>query len=149
MNVLLVVEDNAADQRIILEAFKALPIPPVELKFVDDGQAVLDYLKNTEEKPALIFLDLNLPKKDGREVIAEIKADEALRHIPVIVLTSSKSEHDISTCYRLNANSYLIKPATFTELLELMRLVHDYWFTKVVYPEPAPEGEGQPSKAAA
>ncbi|NET60980.1 MAG: response regulator [Symploca sp. SIO2E6] len=113
-----------------------------DLRFVSDGEELLDYLyhrgKYTQPSsspcPGLILLDLNMPKKDGREVLKEIKADPNLRYIPIVVLTTSKAEEDIHRSYALGANSFIAKPVTFSSLVEVMKTLRKYWFEIVELP---------------
>jgi CheY-like chemotaxis protein len=114
------------------------------MKFVVDGQDLLDYLRHegrwTAEdapRPGIILLDLNMPKKDGREALAEIKADPRLRHIPVVVLTTSKAEEDVVRAYDLGVNSFIAKPVTFEGLVEVMNTLSRYWFEIVELPDGA------------
>lgn len=117
------------------------------LHFVQNGEELMDYLyrrgKYTDEsnspRPGLILLDLNMPKKDGREALREIKADPNLRQIPIVVLTTSKAEEDIYRSYDLGANSFITKPVTFASLVEVMKTIGKYWFEIVELP---PEGIG-------
>jgi CheY-like chemotaxis protein len=113
------------------------------MRFVVDGQDLMDYLRHEgvyadgsieATRPGIILLDLNMPKKDGREALAEIKADEDLRGIPVVVLTTSKDEEDIFRTYDLGVNSFITKPVTFTGLVEVMRTWQRYWFELVELP---------------
>ena len=136
-NVLLV-EDNPADIRLIQEAFREADIQ-VTLHVRTDGEKALDFVMLTGDdsaapRPDIILLDLNLPRKDGREVLAEIKADESLRSIPVIILTTSKSESDIATAYGLHANSYIAKPVSLKEFTGLLKGLQTYWLTMVELP---------------
>ena len=115
-----------------------------EMKFVVDGQDLLDYLRHegrlTEEdspRPGIILLDLNMPKMDGREALAEIKADDSLRRIPVVVLTTSKDEADVLRTYDLGVNSFITKPVTFGGLVEVMKTWTQYWFEIVELPNDA------------
>ncbi len=113
-----------------------------ELYVVRDGEELLDYLyhrgkyvnPNSSPRPGLILLDLNMPKKDGREALKEIKNDPKLRQIPVIILTTSKAEEDIHHTYDLGANSFIIKPMDFESLVEVMRTIGKYWFEIVELP---------------
>ncbi len=113
-----------------------------QLSVVKDGEELMDYLyhrgkyleKNTSPRPGLILLDLNMPKKDGREALREIKADPKLRNIPVIILTTSKAEEDIYRTYDLGANSFIIKPVTFSALVEVMKSIGKYWLEIVELP---------------
>ncbi|NEQ69681.1 MAG: response regulator [Symploca sp. SIO1B1] len=113
-----------------------------ELYFVSDGEELLDYLYHrgkyaqlgSAPRPGLILLDLNMPKKDGREALKEIKADPNLRYIPIVVLTTSKAEEDIHRSYDLGANSFIVKPVTFSSLVEVMKTLRKYWFEIVELP---------------
>ena len=113
-----------------------------QLYVVKDGEELMDYLyqrgkyANSEEavSPGLILLDLNMPKKDGREALKEIKSNPNLRHIPVVILTTSKAEEDIQLSYYLGANSFIIKPVSFTSLIEVMKTIGKYWFNIVELP---------------
>ncbi|HEY9614121.1 response regulator [Allocoleopsis sp.] len=113
-----------------------------DLHFVSDGEELMDYLyrrgkysaPGSAPRPGLILLDLNMPKKDGREVLRELKADPHLRQIPVLVLTTSKAEEDIYCSYYLGANSYITKPVTFSSLIEVMQTLSKYWFEIVELP---------------
>ncbi len=111
------------------------------MRFVEDGQELMDYLRREgrfarEEAPTpgLILLDLNMPRKDGRQALQEIKSDPALRRIPVVVLTTSKAEEDILRTYDLGANSFIAKPVTFERLVEIVRTLGLYWFNIVQLP---------------
>ena len=113
-----------------------------QMHIVNDGEELMDYLhhrglyanKSSAPRPNLILLDLNMPKKDGREALREIKADPLLRKIPVVILTTSKAEEDVYSSYDLGANSFIIKPMTFTSLVEVMRTIGKYWFEIVELP---------------
>ena len=114
------------------------------MRFVVDGQDLLDYLRREGRwadpsmdapRPGIILLDLNMPKKDGREALAEIKADESLRRIPIVVLTTSKDEADVLRTYDLGVSSFITKPVTFAGLVEVMRTWTQYWFEIVELPE--------------
>jgi CheY-like chemotaxis protein len=113
-----------------------------DLHFVPDGEELMDYLyqrgkyvdPSSSPRPGLILLDLNMPKKDGREALQEIKSDPQLRHIPIVVLTTSKAEEDIYRSYDLGANSFITKPVTFSALVEVMKTIGKYWFEIVELP---------------
>ncbi len=129
---ILIIEDNPADARIAKEAFKESNIK-YNINVVSDGIQAIDYLRKTEEfynavTPDLILLDLNLPKKDGREVLAEVKSDVNLKTIPIIVLTTSQSEQDITNSYSLHANSYISKPVDLESFLVIIKAIEEYWF---------------------
>ena len=139
--VLLCAEDDEDDREMIRDAFDALDVGH-ELTFVADGAELLDVLRpprclpatSNRVRPALILLDLNMPRVDGREALREIKADPELRHIPVIVMTTSQAEADITASYGLGANSYIVKPVTFDELISVMRGLERYWLHLVQLP---------------
>ena len=130
----LVAEDDADDCVLIREAFEENRFPG-NLHFVNDGVEVLHYLRQQGkyenqaviERPVLLLLDLNMPKKDGREVLSEIKADSVLNKIPVIVLTTSKMMEDMTTCTQLGAESCITKPATFSALVRIVKDLEPYW----------------------
>ena len=128
---ILLVEDNQTDAELVREALSSWRSPS-HLSVVEDGEEALLYLKQqngfTESTaPRLIFLDLNLPKKDGMEVLREIKNDERLSSIPVIVLTTSDRENDVQAAYRLHANCYLTKPLEIDEFIEKVKAVEEFW----------------------
>lgn len=134
----LLVEDNPADVRLTREALKEGKVRN-NLHVVEDGMAALDFLNRRGPHtgaplPDLILLDLNLPKKDGREVLAEIKADEKLRLIPVVVLTTSESEEDILKSYRLHANCYVTKPVGLEQFIQVVRQIDSFWLEIVKLP---------------
>jgi len=135
---ILLVEDNPGDVRLTQEALKEGKVLN-ELNVVMDGIEALNYLRKTGKYadaviPDIILLDLNLPKKDGREVLAELKADPKLRRIPVVVLTTSKAEEDVLRSYDLHANCYITKPVDLEQFIEVVKAVEDYWFTVVKLP---------------
>ena len=106
------------------------------MHFVNNGEQLLDYLRRADASlPALILLDLNMPRIDGREALREIKADPHLRHIPIVALTTSRAEEDIQRAYDLGVNSYIIKPAGYPELVAMLQMLSDYWFTTVKLPQ--------------
>jgi CheY-like chemotaxis protein len=138
MNVLLV-EDNPADAGLVQEAFKDRRLR-CDLHVAEDGAIALQFLHRVGQyidapRPDLVLLDLNLPKKDGREVLQEIKDDAELRNIPVIVLTSSDDEGDVHRAYGLHANCYLTKPVDLDEFLQTVWLIEDFWLTLVRLPK--------------
>jgi CheY-like chemotaxis protein len=135
---ILLVEDGEADTRLVREALKEYRVLH-QLHTVTNGEDAIGFLRQlrgfaSAPRPALILLDLNLPGKDGREVLAEIKNDEHLRTIPVVILTSSAAETDIVQTYRLHANCYVVKPVTFDTFVEVMRAIGDFWFAVVRLP---------------
>src|SRR6266478_5833751 len=135
---ILLVEDNSGDARLTLEALKETGLYN-KLQHVVDGVEALAYLRREGRhahapRPDLILLDLNLPKKDGREVLAEIKADQDLRRIPVVVLTTSQAEEDIFRAYNLNANCYISKPVDLEQFFKVVRTIKEFWLTIVKLP---------------
>jgi chemotaxis family two-component system response regulator Rcp1 len=135
---ILLVEDNPADVRLTEEALKENKLRN-NLSVVEDGLEAMDFLHRTNghaeaPRPDLILLDLNLPKKDGREVLAEIKKDPNLRSIPVVVLTTSKAEEDIIKTYNLHANCYITKPVDLEQFISVVKSIEDFWLTIVKLP---------------
>lgn len=135
---ILLVEDNPGDARLTQEALRDAKIHN-RLHTVIDGVGALKFLRCQGEyakapRPDLILLDLNLPKKSGREVLAEIKADPALRSIPVIVLTTSRSEEDILRAYDLHANCFITKPVDFAQFAVIVQHIEEFWFSIVRLP---------------
>lgn len=135
---ILLVEDNPGDVRLTQESFKESKVRNT-LHVVRDGVEALAFLRGGGEyadapRPDLILLDLNLPKKDGREVLAEIKEDPDLKRIPVVVLTISKAEEDILKSYNLHANCYITKPVDLEQFYKIVKAVEEFWFTIVKLP---------------
>lgn len=135
---ILLVEDNPADVRLAKEAFKECKIPD-NLHAVNDGVEAMAFLHRQGRyadapRPDLILLDLKLPKKDGREVLAEIKTDKGLRCIPVVVLTASDSEQDILKAYKLHANGYITKPVDLDEFIRVAKNIGEFWGSIVKLP---------------
>ena len=134
----LLVDDNAGDVRLTVEAFKDAALPN-HVSVVRDGEEALAFLRregpySSAPRPQFILLDLNMPKKDGREVLREVKTDQALKTIPIIVLTTSVAPIDIVQSYDLHANGYIQKPADYDEFLELIRQLDTLWFRVVQLP---------------
>jgi len=135
---ILVVEDNPGDARLIMEIFN-------ENKYfssifvVNDGVEAMDFLhaagkyKNAS-RPDLIILDLNLPRKDGREVLTEIKADVSLKRIPVVIMTISRAEEDVLRCYNLHANCFITKPIDLNQFISVIKSIENFWFSVAVLP---------------
>lgn len=137
---ILLVEDNPGDTRLAREALKESKLNNT-MNSVVDGVEAMDYLhkrvKYTDvTRPDLIILDLNLPRKDGREVLGEIKTDVYLRTIPVVILTTSKSEEDILRAYELHANCFITKPMDMNQFIKVVQSITDFWFTIVKLPTP-------------
>jgi len=137
VNILLV-EDNPADVLLTAEALKEGSVSH-DLNVVNNGSEAVAYVKNQGEykdaaRPDIILLDINLPKKNGFEVLAEIKGDAALRHIPVIILTTSSSKQDVFKAYDLYANCYIVKPIELDDFFRIMRSIGDFWFSTAQLP---------------
>jgi len=139
----LLVEDNPGDVRLTREALRDGKVHN-KLSVVQDGVEALAFLRREGKyadapRPDVILLDLNLPRKDGREVLEDIKADPALQRIPVVVLTSSEAERDIAQAYALHANCYITKPVDLDQFITVVKSIEDFWFTIVkLPPEPRP-----------
>lgn len=139
---ILCAEDDPEDRMLIEDAMEDSRLVN-ELQFVEDGEQLMDYLHrhgkyaelSNAPLPGLILLDLNMPKKDGREALEEIKADPDLRRIPIVVLTTSKAEEDILRTYDLGVSGFVVKPVTFETLVSIMKTVSKYWF-EIVEPPP-------------
>ena len=136
--VILLVEDNPGDVRLTLEALKEAKVRNT-LHVVHDGMEAMNFLRKAggfsdSPSPDLVLLDLNLPLKDGRQVLEEIKNDESLKRIPVVVLTTSKAEEDIMKSYNLYANCYITKPVDLDQFIEVVRSIEDFWLTIVRLP---------------
>jgi CheY-like chemotaxis protein len=136
---ILLVEDNEGDIGLVEEVFEEGRINN-NLNITEDGEEAMEFLRKEGEfanspRPDLILLDLNLPKKDGREVLEEIKDDENLRRIPVVVLTTSKAEKDILKSYDMHANSYITKPVDFDQFIKVIKSIEDFWLEVVKLPE--------------
>lgn len=139
--VILIAEDDAEDRMLVKEALEESRLIN-NIQFVENGEELMDYLHNKGKysdktifkKPGVILLDLNMPKKDGREALKEIKADPQLKIIPVVVLTTSKAEEDILKTYDLGVSSFIQKPVTFHSLVHIMNTLSKYWFEIVELP---------------
>jgi len=135
VNTILLADDDADDRLLVMEALLDANFPCANLNFVEDGEDLLNYLNGLGKYidvaqfalPDLILLDLNMPKKDGREALKEIRANPKLRKIPIIVLTTSKSPKDIEECYDMGANTYISKPTTFAGMVTTMQTIKSYW----------------------
>jgi two-component system response regulator len=135
---ILLVEDNPGDSRLAKEALKESKLKN-NLYIAEDGVEAMNFLYKTGKyskmpRPDLVILDLNLPKKDGREVLAEIKNDDNLKRIPVVILTISKAEEDILKTYNLHANCYVTKPLDLDQFMKVVRSIEDFWLTIVKLP---------------
>lgn len=134
---IMIADDDPEDRQLIEEALRESRLLN-EIVFAVDGEDLMAKLHESRTLPGLILLDLNMPRKDGREVLSEIKKNPKLRHIPVIVLTTSKAEEDIYRTYDLGVNSFITKPVTFTALVEVIRDIAHYWFELVDLPKESP-----------
>jgi two-component system response regulator len=138
---ILMADDDADDREFTRTAMQESRLAN-ELRFVEDGEELLDYLlrrgRYTDPKdsprPGLILLDLNMPRKDGREALREIKSDPSLKHIPIVVLTTSKAEEDVLRSYNLGANCFITKPVTFEGLVEVVKVLDKHWLQIVELP---------------
>jgi chemotaxis family two-component system response regulator Rcp1 len=142
---ILLVEDSPSDTELTLEALKDFKVRN-HVSVVEDGVLALQFLRREgpyaeAPRPDLIMLDLNLPRKDGREVLAEIKKDDSLKLIPIVVLTTSRADQDVLRAYQLNANCYITKPVDFNQFLEVVRSIEAFWLFVVTLP-PAPRAGG-------
>ena len=138
--LLLLADDDSDDRLLVKDALDECQWRG-ELRCVENGEELLDYLLQrgtykgaAAPRPGLILLDLNMPRKDGRQALREIKADPLLRRIPVVILTTSRAEADIDTSYNLGANSFISKPVQFEDLVNVIRLLGQYWFNTVELP---------------
>jgi CheY-like chemotaxis protein len=136
---ILLVEDNPGDARLAVEALKESKVNN-NLYHAKDGVEAMAFLRGEREYagmplPDLVLLDLNMPRKDGREVLAEIKADPDLRVIPVVVLTTSEAERDLVRSYDLHANAYVVKPIDLDRFVEVVQAIEDFWFVVVKLPQ--------------
>lgn len=135
---IVIAEDDEDDYLLTMEAFKEAGVEN-KVYWVKNGEELLEFLKSPPDsassaKPGLILLDLNMPKKDGREVLNEIKSDPQLRHIPVIIMTTSKADADITNSYDLGVNSFIQKPVRFQEFVKVIKIFANYWIKTVKLP---------------
>jgi CheY-like chemotaxis protein len=138
---ILMADDDSDDRRLTQEALEEGRLMN-EISFVENGEELMNYLRhegkfappNSLPRPGLILLDLNMPRKDGRSVLKELKSDPELRTIPVVVLTTSKADEDVYKSYDLGVNSYIVKPVTFEALVDILQTLEKYWFQIVQLP---------------
>src|SRR5438067_11155841 len=141
---ILMADDDADDRRLTKDALEESRLAN-DLRFVENGEELIEYLRhegkfsNVEQspRPGLILLDLNMPRKDGRTALKEIKSDPDLRQIPVVILTTSKADEDVYRSYDLGVNSYIVKPVTFEALVDILQTLEKYWFEIVELPPKA------------
>jgi two-component system, chemotaxis family, response regulator Rcp1 len=135
---ILLVEDSPSDVRLIREALKETPLQ-VQITLARDGVEAMEYLRQSQSglvnRPDIILLDLNLPRKNGREVLAEVKAAPGLKQIPVLIMTSSKADEDIKQAYSLNANCYIAKPGNLQDYVDVVRSIENFWFITATLPD--------------
>lgn len=127
---IIIAEDDADDRLLIEDALNENSISSSSLVFVKDGEELMNCLYGAQESPSIIFLDLNMPKKDGRQALKEIKQNAKLKHIPIIVFSTSKSEDDIKTSYQNGVNTYFTKPSKYSDLVDIIATVKIYWWEK-------------------
>ncbi|TRX60534.1 response regulator [Fulvivirga sp. M361] len=127
---IMIAEDDLDDRLLIEDAFKENGISLLTTSFAGDGDELLTLLKDRVELPDIIMLDLNMPKKDGREALKEIRANNLLKHIPIIIFTTSNAEEDIRLAYQEGGNTYITKPSLFSELVDTVGIIKRYWFEK-------------------
>lgn len=136
---ILLVEDNPGDARLAVEALKEGGGNRCRLHVVQDGVEAMSFLRRQGEhgkapRPHLVLLDLNLPRMDGREVLAEVKADPDLKRIPIVVLTTSQAEQDVVSCYEMNANCFITKPVDLDQFIAVVRTIEGFWCQTVKLP---------------
>lgn len=143
-SIIVIAEDDEDDYLLTMEALKEAGMNHYQVKWVKDGEELMDFLNDSVESkpssgnapvPAMILLDLNMPKKDGREALSEIKSNPNLRRIPVIVLTTSKADGDIFHSYDLGVNSFIQKPVRFKQFVDVVKTLSKYWFETVKLPK--------------
>ena len=127
VSYILIADDDLDDQELMRDALVENELDEDKLRFVADGEELLDALSEVKILPSMILLDLNMPRMGGREVLSHIKLNEQLKHIPVIMFTTSDSEVEIRQCYTLGSNAYMTKPARYSDLVEAMRVLTQYW----------------------
>jgi len=131
----MIAEDDPDDQLLIRDALEQNGISEQDISFVDDGQELLLALERGGQNPDVILLDLNMPRVDGRQALKEIKSNEALKHIPVIIFTTSSSEEDVRLTYQTGGNTFFTKPSSFDDLVSTMALIKLYWTETAVLAE--------------
>jgi CheY-like chemotaxis protein len=146
---ILLVEDSATDVMLAKEALGEAKVHN-NLSVVKDGVEAMAFLRKEHSyaevpRPDLILLDLNMPRKDGREVLAEVKADDDLKNIPVVILTTSQAEQDVLQAYGLHANCYISKPVDFEQFANVVQAIEQFWFTVVLLPSPGSNAKGRSS----
>ena len=128
--LVLIAEDDLDDQLLLQEALSENGIAARDVAFVGDGEELLERLAGIGRRPAIVLLDLNMPRKDGRETLREIKSNKSYSHIPVLILTTSNSEDDIRLSYKNGSNTFFVKPPLFRDLVEIIRVIKHYWLER-------------------
>ncbi|NJN27022.1 MAG: response regulator [Cyclobacteriaceae bacterium] len=131
---IIVAEDDIDDRMLMQDAFSEIGIYHTNMEYVENGDELLDRLKHGKKLPSLIFLDLNMPKMDGRETLKVLKNSERFKHIPVIIFSTSNDHADILSSYQHGGNAYFIKPALYSELVEVLDTIKAHWFHKALLP---------------
>lgn len=130
VSYILVADDDLDDQELIRDALVENNVDENKIQFVDDGMQLLESLDKNKILPSLILLDLNMPRKGGKEALVELKKSELYRHIPIIIFTTSDSEIDIKQCYSLGTNAFMTKPSSYYDLVDSMKMLTQYWLVK-------------------
>jgi CheY-like chemotaxis protein len=128
LSYILIADDDLDDQELLKDALEEAEFDTKKIRFVNDGKELVDSLGANSILPCMILLDLNMPRKGGREALAEIKANELYRHIPIIIFTTSDSDADVKACYSLGSNAFMTKPHSFIDLVDSMRVLLSFWF---------------------
>lgn len=127
---LIIAEDDLDDQLLLRDALADNGIEPAQTLYVKNGDELIQQLKSSPDQPHMVLLDLNMPKKDGRQALKEIKSTAEIKHIPIIVLTTSNSSDEIIRCYREGTNTFFTKPSSYHDLVEIVRIIKKYWLEK-------------------
>jgi CheY-like chemotaxis protein len=133
---IIIADDDNDDKSLLIEAFLENGMEREQIILASDGEELLSILPAYANIPCIVFLDLNMPRKNGLKVLSEIKADQYLRHIPILIFTTSNSRSDIHSCYDLGSNTYFTKPFSYTELINLVGAIKTYWFEKATLTHP-------------
>lgn len=128
----MIAEDDPDDQLLIEDALVENGVSRDEISFVEDGQSLLTALDSTQHVPDIILLDLNMPRIDGRQALKKIKSSESLKHIPVVIFTTSSSDEDVKSSYQHGCNTFFTKPATFNDLVENLGIIKTYWAERAI-----------------
>lgn len=129
---IIIAEDDPDDRLMLMEAFTEIGVNN-EIVMAADGEELMGMLEDYHRRPCLILMDLNLPRKDGRQVLLEIRSNEQFKHIPVIIFTTSSAPGDIQTSYKRGCNTYFTKPSTYAELVKILDLIKSYWLENAIF----------------